>query len=154
MKLQGRVAIVTGAARGLGREYALRFAKEGASVGVLDLREDGAKETERLVLDAGGVPVFAHPRATKRGRVVPDELIVSMAEAGLIGLEADHEDHTPAQRDEVRALATDLGLLVTGSSDFHGTNKTVAIGANLTAPSSYEKVRAIAGDGQRDSGRR
>ncbi len=47
-----------------------------------------------LVLAAGGVPVFAHPRATVRGRVVPDELIVEMSGAGLFGLEADHSDHT------------------------------------------------------------
>ena len=59
-------------------------------------------------------------------RVVPDSLIVEMAAQGLFGLEADHEDHTPQERAEVRALAADLGLVVTGSSDFHGTNKTVA----------------------------
>jgi hypothetical protein len=98
-----------------------------------------------LVLDAGGVPVFAHPRATKRGQVVPDELIVSMAATGLFGLEADHEDHTPRQREEVRALAAELGLVVTGSSDFHGANKTVALGAFLTAPEVFEQIRAAAG---------
>ena len=97
-----------------------------------------------LVLAAGGVPVFAHPRATKRGRVVPDELIKQMAGAGLFGLEADHEDHTPEQRAEVRALAADLGLVVTGSSDFHGANKPVKLGANLTAPEAYERIRAAA----------
>jgi hypothetical protein len=97
-----------------------------------------------LVLAAGGVPVFAHPRATVRGRVVPDELIVEMAGAGLFGLEADHSDHTPEQREQVRGLASDLGLVVTGSSDFHGANKTVALGAHLTAPEAYEKIRAAA----------
>src|SRR5258706_5872832 len=97
-----------------------------------------------LVRDAGGVPVFAHPRATKRGTVVPDELIIEMASRGLFGLEADHEDHTPAQRAEVRALAARLGLVVTGSSDFHGSNKTVALGANLTDPAVYEKIAGAA----------
>jgi 3',5'-nucleoside bisphosphate phosphatase len=97
-----------------------------------------------LVRDAGGVPVFAHPRATKRGRVVPDELIVRMAGQGLFGLEADHEDHSPQQREEVRALAVSLGLVVTGSSDFHGANKTVALGANLTSPDVFEQIRAAA----------
>jgi len=97
-----------------------------------------------LVLAAGGVPVFAHPRATKRGRVVPDELIKQMAGAGLFGLEADHEDHTAEQRAEVRALAADLGLVVTGSSDFHGANKPVKLGANLTAREAYERIRAAA----------
>ncbi|MDT5028021.1 MAG: 3,5-nucleoside bisphosphate phosphatase [Micromonosporaceae bacterium] len=98
-----------------------------------------------LVRDAGGVPVFAHPRATKRGRVVPDELIVRMAARGLFGLEADHEDHSPQQREEVRALAVSLGLVVTGSSDFHGANKTVVLGANMTAPEVFEQIRAAAG---------
>jgi predicted metal-dependent phosphoesterase TrpH len=94
----------------------------------------------RLVRDAGGVTVFAHPRATRRGLVVPDELIAQMAAAGLFGLEADHDDHTPAERAHVRALAADLGLVVTGSSDFHGTNKAVRLGANTTAPEVYERI--------------
>ncbi|WIN00973.1 PHP domain-containing protein [Actinoplanes oblitus] len=93
---------------------------------------------------AGGVPVFAHPRATKRGRVVPDELIVELADAGLFGLEADHEDHSPAERAEIRSLADRLGLVVTGSSDFHGTHKTVQLGAFVTAPEVFEKIAAAA----------
>jgi predicted metal-dependent phosphoesterase TrpH len=102
-----------------------------------------------LVRGAGGVPVFAHPRATRRGRVVPDEVIVAMAGRGLFGLEADHEDHSPEQRAEVRALAADLGLVVTGSSDFHGANKTVALGANLTDPAVLEQIQAAARTGTR-----
>lgn len=57
MRLEGKAAIVTGAARGIGREYALRFAQEGASVAILDMREDGAKETAKLVEDAGGTAI-------------------------------------------------------------------------------------------------
>jgi predicted metal-dependent phosphoesterase TrpH len=97
-----------------------------------------------LVRAAGGVPVFAHPRASVRGRIVPDSLIVDMAAAGLAGLEADHEDHTPEQRAHVRALAADLGLFVTGSSDFHGSNKTVKLGANTTDPEAYQQILAQA----------
>ena len=93
-----------------------------------------------LIRAAGGVAVFAHPKASVRGRIVPDSLIVELAAAGLFGLEAEHEDHTPAQRAQVRALAAGLGLVVTGSSDFHGSNKTVALGANLTDPAAYEKI--------------
>ncbi|MEU4570538.1 PHP domain-containing protein [Micromonospora sp. NPDC023956] len=95
-----------------------------------------------LVRAAGGVPVFAHPRASRRGRIVPDELIVELAEAGLAGLEADHEDHSPAERAHVRALADRLGLIVTGSSDFHGTHKTVRLGAHTTSPQAYEQIVA------------
>ncbi|MEU7971149.1 PHP domain-containing protein [Micromonospora sp. NPDC049089] len=96
----------------------------------------------RLVRAAGGVPVFAHPRATRRGRVVPDELIAELAAAGLAGLEADHEDHSPAEREHVRALAAELGLFVTGSSDFHGTHKTVQLGAFSTSVEAYERIVA------------
>ncbi|MFI7510040.1 PHP domain-containing protein [Micromonospora aurantiaca] len=97
-----------------------------------------------LVRAAGGVPVFAHPRASRRGRIVPDELIADLAAAGLAGLEADHEDHDPVERSHVRGLAADLGLLVTGSSDFHGTHKTVRLGAHTTDPEAYERIVAQA----------
>ncbi|MEW2330905.1 PHP domain-containing protein [Micromonospora chersina] len=97
-----------------------------------------------LVRAAGGVPVFAHPRASRRGRIVPDELIVELAAAGLAGLEADHEDHSPAEREHVHALAADLGLLVTGSSDFHGTHKTVRLGAYTTGVEAYERIIELA----------
>ncbi|MFG1757374.1 PHP domain-containing protein [Micromonospora echinofusca] len=98
----------------------------------------------RLVRAAGGVPVFAHPRASRRGRIVPDELIADLAAIGLAGLEADHEDHSPAERAHVRALADELGLLVTGSSDFHGTHKTVRLGAFTTDAEAYERIVAEA----------
>jgi hypothetical protein len=101
-------------------------------------------EAVRAVRAAGGVPVFAHPRATKRGRVVPDALIRDLAAAGMFGLEADHEDHSPAEREQIRELAGSLGLVVTGSSDFHGAHKTVRLGAFRTAPEAYEKIVAAA----------
>jgi len=97
-----------------------------------------------LVRAAGGVPVFAHPRASVRGRIVPDSLIVELAGAGLLGLEVEHEDHSPAERVHVRELAGELGLLVTGSSDFHGANKTVKLGANTTDPQEYQKIVELA----------
>jgi predicted metal-dependent phosphoesterase TrpH len=97
-----------------------------------------------LIHHCGGVSVFAHPRATRRGRVVPDSLIVEMSIRGLGGLEADHEDHSPQERQEVRALAEEVGILATGSSDFHGANKPTPIGANLTDPMVYEALRAAA----------
>jgi hypothetical protein len=98
----------------------------------------------RLVRGAGGVPVSAHPRASRRGPIVPDSLIVEMAGQGLFGLEADHEDHSPAERAHVRGLAADLGLVVTGSSDFHGANKSVRLGAQTTAPDVFERIVATA----------
>jgi len=96
----------------------------------------------RLVRAAGGVPVFAHGLATKRGRVVGDDAIAAMTAAGLLGLEVDHPDHTPDQRLYLRALADGLGLIRTGSSDFHGSNKTTPIAACTTEPDQYEALLA------------
>ena len=99
----------------------------------------------RLVLAAGGVPVFAHPLARMRGRVVGDDAIRAMADAGLAGLEIDHPDHTEADREHLRAIAAELGLLVTGSSDYHGTNKRVRVGGGgNTGQDQYEKLLSLA----------
>jgi predicted metal-dependent phosphoesterase TrpH len=100
------------------------------------------REGIALVRAAGGVPVFAHGLATKRGRVVGDDAIAAMAEAGLLGLEIDHPDHSADERAHLRGLAADLNLLATGSSDYHGTNKTTPIGACTTDPDQYEALLA------------
>ena len=100
------------------------------------------REGIALVRAAGGVPVFAHGMATKRGRIVGDEAIVAMAEAGLLGLEVDHPDHSPEERAHLRGLATDLGLIMTGSSDYHGANKQTPIGECTTDPEQLEALLA------------
>jgi predicted metal-dependent phosphoesterase TrpH len=94
----------------------------------------------RLVTGAGGVAVFAHPAASKRGRTVGDEVIALMAAAGLAGLEVDHVDQDESEREHLRGLAAELGLLTTGSSDYHGDNKEVRLGAHLTAEAAYEEI--------------
>jgi predicted metal-dependent phosphoesterase TrpH len=86
-----------------------------------------------MVRAAGGVAVFAHPLARKRGRVVEPSVIAELVAAGLVGVEVDHPDHDPADRDLLRGLAADTGLVATGSSDYHGTNKTTPIAAETTA---------------------
>ena len=96
-----------------------------------------------LVRAAGGVPVFAHGMATKRGRVVGDDAIRTMAEAGLLGLEVDHPDHSTEERAHLRGLAAELNLLTTGSSDYHGTNKRTPIGACTTDPEEYERLLSL-----------
>jgi predicted metal-dependent phosphoesterase TrpH len=99
-------------------------------------------EAIALVTAAGGVAVFAHPAATSRGRTVGDDVVASMAAAGLAGLEVDHVDHDDTAREHLRGLADELGLLVTGSSDFHGSNKTVRLGAHLTSEDALERIVA------------
>lgn len=54
MKLQGKVAVVTGAASGMGKAIAVRFAREGAKVVVSDINLPGAQETTAAIIAAGG----------------------------------------------------------------------------------------------------
>ena len=66
---------------------------------------------------------------------------------GLTGLEVDHVYHDEDQRAHLRALAGELGLLTTGSSDYHGTNKTVQLASSTTDPEQYERLVARARSG-------
>jgi len=89
---------------------------------------------------SGGVPVFAHPAADARGRIVPDRVFDELADAGLAGLEVHHRDHSPAQRERLLEIADRLDLLVTGSSDYHGAGKVNLLGENLTAPHVLDEI--------------
>ncbi|WP_410536619.1 PHP domain-containing protein [Streptomyces sp. KL2] len=99
-------------------------------------------EAVRLIKGAGGVAVFAHPLAVKRGRCVPESAIAELAAAGLDGIEADHMDHDAATRERLRGMARDLGLLATGSSDYHGSRKTCRLGEYTTDPDVYAEIAA------------
>jgi 3',5'-nucleoside bisphosphate phosphatase len=94
----------------------------------------------RLVKAAGGVTVFAHPLAVKRGNTVPEAAIADLAAYGLDGIEVDHMDHDEATRAHLRGLAADLGLLATGSSDYHGSRKTCRLGEYTTDPEIYGEI--------------
>ncbi|MEV4683428.1 PHP domain-containing protein [Streptomyces kurssanovii] len=94
----------------------------------------------RLVKAAGGVTVFAHPLAVKRGRVVPEAAVAELAACGLDGIEVDHMDHDEETRARLRGLAQDLGLLTTGSSDYHGSRKTCRLGEYTTDPEIYGEI--------------
>ncbi|MFJ4963656.1 error-prone DNA polymerase [Streptomyces sp. ADI96-02] len=103
-------------------------------------REFDPFEAVRLVKAAGGVSVFAHPAAVKRGDVVPEATVADLAAAGLDGIEVDHMDHDGPTRARLRGLARELGLLTTGSSDYHGSRKTVELGAYTTDPEIYGEI--------------
>jgi 3',5'-nucleoside bisphosphate phosphatase len=87
--------------------------------------------------------VIAHPWSSIRGRVVSDALIEEMRDAGLIGIEVNHRDHTPDAVRHLRGLARALGLLVTGSSDYHGDGKLNRLGENVTEPEVLEEIEAL-----------
>lgn len=97
-----------------------------------------------LVKEAGGVPIMAHPRASKRGQVASDATIYAMIEAGLAGLEVYHRDNDPAGRDWLLATAARHQLLVTGSSDYHGAGKPNQLGENSTDPQTVARIRELA----------
>ena len=97
-------------------------------------------EAIRLVKAAGGVTVFAHPGASKRGHTVPEAAIAEMAAAGLDGIEVEHMDHDAETRVRLRGLAKELGLLATGSSDYHGSRKSVRLGEYTTDPEVYGEI--------------
>lgn len=120
------------------------------------LRKDGPYYVEKdntpiadavaMIRAAGGVSVFAHAFARRRGPCVDASVIRELAAAGLDGVEVDHPDHAPEDRAALRALAAETGLLATGSSDYHGTNKTTAIAAETTAPAAFEALVGLAGE--------
>ncbi len=105
---------------------------------------------------AGGVSVLAHPWGRGGRRNLPTEELASLRACGLSGIEVDHQDHlTPDVRDELRAIARDLDLVVTGSSDHHGLGKVDhELGCHTTAPVEYERLLERAAASSAASGRR
>lgn len=93
----------------------------------------------RLVRDAGGVPVLAHPFAMRMGTVT-DEMVEELAAEGLAGLEAHHRDHTPEDVARALRLAQRHDLVVTGSSDYHGTGKLNLLGEHTTEPAQWSRI--------------
>ncbi len=92
-----------------------------------------------LVHAAGGVAVIAHPWGRGRERTLPPDALAGLvAEHGLDGIEVDHQDHDAETRARLRVLAQNLGVLITGSSDYHGTGKQDhGLGCNTTAEEVY-----------------
>jgi hypothetical protein len=97
-----------------------------------------------LVRAAGGVPVFAHPVASARGRIVGERTYRDMIDAGLVGLEIEHRDNPEEGREFLRGLAARHGLLITGSSDYHGTGKPNVLGENMTLPEVLARIEEMA----------
>jgi len=98
----------------------------------------------KVIRQAGGVAVIAHPFATRRGQTLSAMSFPSLIAAGLNGVEVDHRDHSHTEREELRGLARDLGLVVTGASDYHGTGKLNSIGENLTDPAEWARLESMA----------
>jgi predicted metal-dependent phosphoesterase TrpH len=77
----------------------------------------------RWIKDAGGLAVLAHPTWVKTTEGTLIDLARQLKEQGLDGVEVHYSTHTPRQTRTYLSLAKQLGLLVTGGSDFHGMTK-------------------------------
>lgn len=98
------------------------------------------------VADAGAAPVLAHPWGRGSRAALDEAALDELSAGGLAGLEVDHGDHDEDDREKLRAIARDLGLVATGGSDYHGAGKAgVALGMNSTSPQAYEALRVRRG---------
>ena len=98
----------------------------------------------KLIKDAGGVSVIAHPMASHRGRTISSETFGSLIKAGLDGIEVDHRDHSPEEKNQLIELARDNNLVMTGASDYHGNGKLNLLGEYTTLPDEWERLEAKA----------
>ena len=87
----------------------------------------------RLITDAGGVAVIAHPVTSGRDRMMPLAYIEQLIAAGLGGFEIDHRENTEQGKRLLRDIARAHDLIVTGSSDYHGAGKPNVPGENTTS---------------------
>ncbi|MGI9084815.1 MAG: PHP domain-containing protein [Aeromicrobium sp.] len=101
-------------------------------------------EAVRLIKAAGGKAVLAHPWSRGSDTVLTADRIAELVEIGLDGIEVDHADHTDVDREGLLKIAEDLDLVVTGSSDYHGTGKgpEFGLGCNTTRPEELERLLA------------
>ena len=95
---------------------------------------------------AGGVAVIAHAYASMRGQLLKESDLELLVKAGLNGIEVDHRDHSGVERTNLRKIAGEFGLVVTGSSDYHGTGKMNSLGENTTDAQEWDRLEAIASE--------
>ena len=101
-------------------------------------------EAIALIRRAGGVAVIAHPFASHRGQILKAEDFSELVAAGLNGIEVDHRDQNPDERAMLRSIAKELDLVVTGSSDYHGTGKLNSLAETHTHREQWEKLESQA----------
>ena len=101
-------------------------------------------EAVRMIRSAGGVAVIAHPFASLRGQILNASNFEELATAGLQGIEVDHRDQNSDERAMLRVIAKELGLVVTGASDYHGNGKLNLLGEYQTSPEQWEKLESLA----------
>ena len=98
----------------------------------------------KLIKQAGGVAVIAHPLASLRGRTINIDSFKSMVEAGLDGIEISHRDQSEDERELLREVVARYGIIATGSSDYHGNGKLNELAEFTTKPEDFEALEARA----------
>ena len=98
----------------------------------------------KLIKQAGGVAVIAHPLASLRGRTVSIDSFKSMVEAGLDGIEISHRDQSEDERQLLREIVEQYDIIATGSSDYHGNGKLNQLAEFTTTPEDFEALEAKA----------
>jgi len=114
-------------------------------------------EAMEMIREAGGVPVLAHPFTLGLGSAMAlKEVLLDLKAQGLAGIETFYAEHTPEQEALYLKLAQELGLLVTGGSDFHGLNKPEIGLGNIRSRErlTYDLVMALKAWRQREYGGR
>ena len=94
----------------------------------------------RLITGAGGVAVIAHPVTAGRDRMMPVSFLERLIDAGLGGFEIDHRENTAEGKRLLRDIAARHDLIVTGSSDYHGTGKPNRPGENTTDDDMVQRL--------------
>jgi predicted metal-dependent phosphoesterase TrpH len=72
------------------------------------------------------------------------ELLEDLIKAGLDGIEVDHRDHSEDERAQLMRIAIEHELIVTGSSDYHGTGKMNQLAEFTTHPGQWERLESKA----------
>lgn len=103
-------------------------------------------EAIKTIRAAGGVAVIAHPFASLRGRILKSEDFSDLKAAGLNGIEVNHRDQNTEERKSLFSIARDLDLVMTGSSDYHGTGKLNSLGENVTDPGEWDRLESMASE--------
>jgi len=88
--------------------------------------------------------VIAHPFASLRGQILLSSDFFELKSAGLNGIEVNHRDQNNEERLSLLSIASDLDLVMTGSSDYHGTGKLNSLGENVTDPAQWERLESMA----------
>lgn len=97
------------------------------------------QDAVEIIYDAGGIPVIAHPHDLD----IAETLIKELMNYGLRGIEAYHRKHSPACVEYFSSMAEELGLIVTGGSDFHAPNimnGQIILGKNFVPDWIYDKL--------------